>query len=176
MKMPRMMMRVMKEGPVMPKLAIYVAARSRGLLVAAGVLIADVVSKAWALAAEQDGELPLWLWDGFGAHFAWNRGMSFSLLDGVAWGPWLLGFVAIAACVWFVQWLGEHFGWMHQAGLGMLIGGAAGNVLDRVQHGAVVDFILTNPWGVFPYTYNIADIGITVGVVMLLLDSWLRRA
>jgi signal peptidase II len=162
---------------MMPDVRVYVAARSRGLLIALGIAIADALSKAWALAMEMGGDFPLWIVDRqVGFHFAWNRGMSFSLLDGVSWGPWLLGGVAVAACVWFVHWLGESRAWMHQVGLGMLIGGAVGNVLDRVQHGAVVDFLLLNPWGLFPYTFNIADMGITFGVVLLLLDSWFRRA
>jgi signal peptidase II len=76
-----------------------------------------------------------------------------------------------------VHWLGEERGWnWHQLGLGLLIGGALGNLVDRVQHGAVVDFALVNPWGLFPYTFNVADGAITVGVALLLLDSFLRRA
>lgn len=161
----------------MPDARVYVAARSRGLLVALVLVIADALSKAWALAMEQGGGLPIWLVERqVGFHFAWNRGMSFSLLDGVVWGPILLGVVAVVACVWFIHWLGESRTWLHQLGLGMLIGGAAGNVLDRVQHGAVVDFLLLNLFGLFPYTFNIADMGITFGVVLLLLDSWFRRA
>jgi lipoprotein signal peptidase len=171
MRQKTMMSRIVKNG-----CCAYVDARMKGLWVALALLGADAFSKAWALKAELAMRLPMWLADGVGFHFAWNRGMSFSLLDGVSWGPVLLGVVAIAACVWFFHWLGEHAGWLHQAGLGMLIGGAAGNVVDRVQHGAVVDFLLLNPWGVFPYTFNIADVGITFGVVLLLLDSWLRRA
>lgn len=155
----------------------YLCARQRGLGIAAIAVVLDAASKTWALMAEQAGQLPMWLWPGeVGFHFAWNRGMSFSLLDGVAWGPVLLGGVAVVACAWFVHWLGESRQWVHQAGLGLLIGGAAGNVLDRVQHGAVVDFLLLNPWGMFPYTFNIADMAITFGVMLLLLDSWLRRA
>lgn len=161
----------------MNSLKAYMRERRWGLGIAAAVTAVDAASKAWALVAQDDGTLPLWLWPGeVGFHFAWNRGMSFSLLDGVVWGPWLLGIVAVAACGWFLHWLGESKNLFHQVGLGMLIGGAAGNVLDRVQHGAVVDFLLLNPWGLFPYTFNIADVGITCGVVLLLLDSWLRRA
>ena len=155
----------------------YLQARQRGLLVALVAMLLDVASKAWALAAENAGNLPIWLWPGeVGFHFAWNRGMSFSLLQGAAWGPVILGSVAVVACAWFVHWLGEHKGWMHQCGLGLLTGGAVGNVIDRVQHGAVVDFLLLNPWGLFPYTFNIADTAITFGVMLLLLDSWKRRA
>lgn len=158
------------------KILGYIACRRLGLLVALVALGADYASKAWALAAETAGQLPLWWLPGeIGFRFAWNRGMSFSLLNDVAWGPWLLGTVAVAACVWFVHWLGESPRRLHQWGLGLLIGGAAGNVIDRVQHGAVVDFLLLNPRGVFPFTFNIADAAITVGVVMLLLDSWRQR-
>lgn len=155
----------------------YLQRRQGGLLVAAVVLAADVASKAWALHAWAAGVLPWWLAEGeLGLRFAWNRGMSFSLMDGWAYGPWILAAVAVAACGWFVHWLGERpFGWQ-QVGLGLLIGGAAGNLVDRVQHGAVVDFILVNPAGLFPYTFNLADSAISVGVVLLLLDSWRRRA
>lgn len=155
----------------------YLSARYDGLLVALTALLLDYASKAWALAAEQAGTLPLWLVpEQIGLRFAWNRGMSFSLLNDVAWGPLVLGGVAVAACVWFVQWLGESRRFLHQWGLGLLLGGAAGNVLDRVQHGAVVDFLLFNPNGLFPFTFNVADAAISVGVAMLLLDSWRQRA
>lgn len=157
--------------------ADYVKVRWGGLALAAVVLAIDFVSKAWVLGATASGRLPWWLVDGqVGMRFAWNRGMSFSLMDGWVYGPWILGVVAVLACGWFVHWLGERgWGW-HQAGLGLLIGGALGNLVDRVQHGAVVDFILINPWGLFPYTFNPADSAITVGVALLLLDSFLRRA
>jgi len=159
------------------KCIAYLNVRTAGLAIGFATLALDYISKAWALAAEAAGTLPLWLVpEEIGFRFAWNRGMSFSLLNDVAWGPWVLGGVAVAACVWFVHWLGESTRWMHQWGLGMLIGGAVGNVVDRVQHGAVVDFLLFNPNGMFPFTFNIADAAITVGVAMLLLDSWRQRA
>ncbi len=159
------------------KVTGYVATRRLGLLVAATALLLDWASKAWALAAQAAGTLPLWLVEGeLGARFAWNRGMSFSLLDDVAWAPWLLGAAGIVAGVWFVQWLGESRRALHQWGLGLLIGGALGNVIDRVQHGAVVDFIVLNPAGLFPFTFNVADAAISLGVVLLLLDSWRQRA
>lgn len=159
------------------KALAYMNIRTAGLAVGFAALALDYLSKAWALAAEQAGTLPLWFIPGeIGFRFAWNRGMSFSLLNDVAWGPWVLGAVAVAACIWFVHWLGESTRWMHQWGLGLLIGGAVGNVVDRVQHGAVVDFLLFNPNGMFPFTFNIADAAITVGVVMLLLDSRRQRA
>lgn len=160
----------------MSKVCGYFCVRARGLIVALGLTLLDAASKAWALHADAAGALPMWLVPGqVGFHFAWNRGMSFSLLQGAAYGPWVLGLIAVAACAWFVHWLGESRALVHQAGLGLLIGGAAGNVLDRMQHGAVVDFLLLNPAGLFPYTFNVADMAITFGVALLLLDSYLRR-
>lgn len=166
---------MVRKMPV-PKICGYVCQRARGLSVAIVAAALDAASKAWALAAQQHGELPLWLVPGqLGFHFAWNRGMSFSLLEQAVWGPVLLGVVAVVACGWFFHWLGEKQSWAHQAGLGLLIGGALGNVADRIMHGAVVDFLLLNPWGLFPYTFNVADMAITFGVALLLLDSYARR-
>ena len=59
-------------------------------------------------------------------------------------------------------------------GLGLIIGGAVGNAIDRARFGAVVDFIDVQQIGFFPWIFNIADSGITVGVILLLIDS-LRR-
>ena len=157
----------------------YLLARQHALMVAALVLVADDISKEWALYMLQHGKLPLWIVEnqlGFG--FGWNRGMSFSLLDSAAYGPLLLGTVAVLAIGWFTHWLAsECKGWpsLHQAGLALIIGGAAGNLVDRIQHGAVIDFLVLNPWGLFPYTFNIADAAITFGVAALLLDMWRTR-
>lgn len=158
----------------------YVRRRLPGLGVAAVALLADAASKALALHAAAAGWLPLWFMHGaagdFGLIFAWNRGMSFSMLDGVPYAPLLLGVVAVAASGWFIHWLGEKGGWCwHQAGLGLVIGGALGNLADRVVHGAVVDFILASPKGWFPYTFNVADACITVGVGLLLLDAFFNK-
>jgi signal peptidase II len=87
-----------------------------------------------------------------------------------------LGTVAVAATAWFIHWLNEQ-PWpsLHQAGLAAIIGGALGNLVDRIQHGAVIDFIVLNPWGLFPYTFNVADAAISLGVALLLLDMLRNR-
>lgn len=151
----------------------YVLRRQLGLMVAALAVLLDAVSKGEVLNAVVRGELPVWLVPGqLGVAFAWNRGMSFSLLQESAWGPWFLAVVAVAACGWFVHWLGQEDRLAHRLGLGLIIGGALGNLLDRVQHGAVVDFVVVNPLGWFPYTFNVADACITVGVILLLADGF----
>ena len=155
----------------------YAVVRQWGLLVAAVVLLLDFASKELVLGLAANGALPLWWVPGeLGFNLGWNRGMSFSLLHDWAFAPWLLGALAVALSAWFVHWLGEkrvgNAGWAwHQAGLGLMIGGALGNLLDRLQHGAVVDFLVLNPWGLFPYTFNVADTAITLGVVGMIIES-----
>jgi signal peptidase II len=160
--------------PPMPKLLAYLHIRQHGLILALVMWWFDLASKYHILVAQAQGQLPVWLVPHqIGFHFAWNRGMSFSLFQHSAAAPLILGAIAIVACAWFVHWLGKpEVGqrW-HQTGLGLIIGGALGNLADRLQHGAVVDFLLINPGGWFPYTFNVADACITVGVALLLLGT-----
>lgn len=105
----------------------------------------------------------------------WNEGVSFGLLqaqhDVVRWG--LVAFsIAVAAIL--IGWARSQVRLLPAIGLGLIIGGAIGNAIDRARFGAVVDFIDVQRLGFFPWIFNIADSGITIGVVVLLLDS-LRR-
>ncbi|MBW8812326.1 MAG: signal peptidase II [Caulobacterales bacterium] len=105
----------------------------------------------------------------------WNVGVSFGLLqagqDLVRWG--LVAFsVAVAVLLGF--WARNQQRLLAAIGLGLVMGGAIGNAIDRARFGAVVDFIDVQRLGFFPWIFNLADSGITVGVILLLLDS-LRR-
>jgi signal peptidase II len=165
------MRRVMVE-----RILAYAFPRRVGLGVALAGFAADVASKGMALSLDADGVLPWWLVPHqVGVQLQWNTGMSFSLLQNVVWGPVLLAAVAVVASVFFVRWLGESRDGLHQFGVGLVLAGALGNLLDRLVHGAVVDFLLVNPWGLFPYTFNVADACITVGVSLLLLHGFLTR-
>ena len=105
----------------------------------------------------------------------WNQGVSFGLLqagqDLVRWG--LVAF-SIGVAGLLVAWARSQARLLPALGLGLVIGGALGNAIDRARFGAVVDFIDVQRLGFFPWIFNIADSGITVGVILLLLDS-LRR-
>jgi len=102
----------------------------------------------------------------------WNRGVSFGLLGGDRPLPaWLLSGVAIAVCVGLFIWLRRNdrpfTGW----GIGLVIGGAIGNVIDRARWGAVFDFadFHVNQWH-WP-AFNVADSAIVIGVGLMLIDS-----
>ncbi len=104
----------------------------------------------------------------------WNKGMSFGLLSGHAdWARWLLtGFSAVVVVVLAI-WARKAVRPLMAIGLGLIIGGAIGNnLIDRIVYGAVADFIDVRDL-YFPWIFNIADAGISVGVAFLLLDSFL---
>ena len=107
---------------------------------------------------------------------AHNTGAAFSFLAGAAgWQRWFfigLGAVAALFIVWLLKRHGGHrlFGWA----LALILGGALGNVIDRVLHGHVVDFLQFHWGGAYFPSFNVADSAITVGAVLLILDELLR--
>lgn len=137
------------------------------------VIVADYLSKVWFSTHMQLGEsrqlLPFFSWT-----LAHNYGAAFSLLhDAGGWQRWFFGIIAIVVSVGIVWWLArlkdnERF---LACALALVLGGALGNLYDRMVLGYVVDFIHVHygDWH-FP-AFNIADCGITVGAVMLVIDS-----
>jgi signal peptidase II len=102
----------------------------------------------------------------------WNRGMSFGMFNtGDPIVPWILGAIAIAVAIGLVWWLARARHWLVIAGLGLVLGGAIGNLIDRVLYGAVVDFVLLHAGGWHFPAFNVADSAITLGVIALLWDS-----
>ena len=101
----------------------------------------------------------------------WNRGISFSLFvqHSDAGHMALLGltFAAVTLLIW---WLTNCRTLLAAAGLGAIIGGALGNVFDRLIHGAVVDFLDLHLFGRHLFVFNLADAAINVGVLLLLID------
>ncbi|RVT83290.1 signal peptidase II [Rhodobacteraceae bacterium CCMM004] len=103
---------------------------------------------------------------------AWNRGVNFGLFANDAEAMrWLLIAIALAICVWVVWWMRrEGGGKLAQISAGLLVGGALGNVLDRILYGAVADFLNMSCCGIDnPYAFNVADISIFAGALGLIL-------
>ncbi len=105
-----------------------------------------------------------------------NSGAAFSFLAGASgWQRWFFVGLGVAAAGFIVWLLKRHggqrlFGWA----LALILGGAVGNVIDRLLHGHVIDFIQVHYAGWFFPAFNVADSAITVGAVLLVLDE-LRR-
>jgi len=105
-------------------------------------------------------------------HMAWNRGVNFGLFsNGAAVMKWVLIALAAAISVWVVIWVRKDgAGRWGLIAAGLLIGGAAGNVMDRLIYGAVADFLNMSCCGIDnPFAFNVADIAIFLGAIGLIL-------
>jgi signal peptidase II len=103
---------------------------------------------------------------------AMNRGISYGLLpQDSELGRWILVMVNLAAAGLFVFWLRRARSGLLAAALGLLVGGALGNAIDRAAYGAVVDFISLHALGWHWYIFNVADAAIVAGVIGLLYDA-----
>jgi len=104
---------------------------------------------------------------------AWNRGVSYGWFEQhTEAGRWMLVGISVLAAVVLSGWMARTDRPLTAAALGLVIGGALGNALDRVLHGAVADFFLAHAGGYSWYVFNLADAAIVVGVALLLYDSW----
>jgi signal peptidase II len=143
-----------------------------GLGVALAVVTLDQALKAWMLRLVFDPPRVLEVTSFFNLAPAWNRGVSFGLLaHDSPWAPWLLSGLAAAIAVFLLRWLARAESPLIAAALGLVLGGAVGNAIDRVRFGAVVDFLDFHAFGWHFWAFNLADSAITVGAVGLLLAS-----
>ncbi len=149
-----------------------------GLVVAALVILFDQATKWWIIeVVMQPPRIILELTPFFNLVMGWNRGISFGLFDGdSAVNVWILPLVALAIVAALVVWLRRVQGAWLASAIGLVIGGALGNVVDRLRFGAVADFLDFHIAGYHWPAFNVADSGITVGVAMLVLDSLFMRA
>jgi signal peptidase II len=103
-----------------------------------------------------------------------NTGVSFSMLDsaGTSWQLALAGFAALASLALWMWLCRGPTSRLSAAGLGLIIGGAVGNAIDRVSVGGVIDYVLPHAFGIdWPTVFNIADMAIVAGVAGLLYES-----
>ncbi len=139
---------------------------------ALGVIVIDQITKAWMLFGlhlREVGRIEV-LDPWFNLSFVLNRGVSFGLLTGGETSRWLLtGFSIVVAAV-LAWWARRADRPLLALALGSVIGGALGNVIDRIRYGGVVDFLDFSGLG-FPWVFNVADSAISVGVGLLILDS-----
>ncbi|MBI5164067.1 MAG: signal peptidase II [Magnetospirillum sp.] len=158
----------------------------RGLLVAAVVAILDQLSKWWIIEAvmrpEGIAETPFYsptrivVTPFFDLVMAWNRGVSFGVGNtGGAWNAVVFATLSLAIVAGLVVWLRKAPSLPVALALGGIIGGALGNVVDRIRFGAVADFLYFHLGAYAWPAFNLADSAITVGAVVLVLDSLFSR-
>jgi len=148
-----------------------------GLVVAVVSAAIDQASKLWLIhgydlgAQERPEPLPF-----LELVLTWNPGISLGLFKQTSpFGRWALLAFMIAAAVLLWLWLARAFSRLTAVAIGLILGGAAGNAIDRVLYGAVADFIafhIRTGWLDFDwYVFNLADAAIVAGVIGLLYES-----
>jgi signal peptidase II len=144
--------------------------RFTGWFALAGVVIViDFLTKAWVLASFQTHERVA-VTTFFNLVLVFNPGASFSFLaDAGGWQRWFFVVLALAISLWLVVMVVRHAAErVMPAALALVLGGALGNVIDRLRFGAVVDFLDFHLGGWHWPAFNVADSAITVGVILLL--------
>jgi len=150
----------------------------RALVLAAVVIGVDRASKIWiveGLGLRQLGRIEVW--DPFlNLTMAWNRGINFGLFDRGEDGRFALVALALVIVAGLLWWVRDMPGRAGPAGVGLLVGGALGNVWDRLQWGAVADFINMSCCGIRnPFAFNVADAAIFAGALVLVIFGGERR-
>ncbi|HUZ67067.1 MAG TPA: signal peptidase II [Beijerinckiaceae bacterium] len=148
-----------------------------GVAAAACALLADQASKYWLLdifgiAARQ----PVRITPFFDLVMAWNQGISYSLFTTrTTQGRWILIAATLAATAALAFWMWRAREQMTCLALGLVVGGALGNALDRWVHGAVADFFYFHVGKFSWYVFNLADCAIVAGVGLLLYESFFLK-
>jgi signal peptidase II len=164
-------------GMAAPSRYLYGPRTAFGLVVVAIVCIADQASKIWLLDVFRLGERGVvHVMPYFDLVLTWNKGISYGWFQQE--GPFgqgaLLAFKVLAVALLWI-WLARASSRMAALSLGLIIGGAIGNAVDRLIHGAVLDFALlyaqTATWRFNWYVFNLADVAIVAGVIGLLYES-----
>ncbi len=147
-----------------------------GAKVALTTLILDQANKLWMLLVyDIEGRGRVTVTPFLDFVYVLNTGVSYSMFDSSSYS-WQLGLAAFAAAASLSMWI-----WLCRAGesrlmawgLGLIIGGAIGNAIDRLWLGGVADFYSLHAFGFYWYVFNIADVAIVAGVVALLYDSFI---
>ncbi|WP_133773146.1 signal peptidase II [Enterovirga rhinocerotis] len=148
-----------------------------GLLTAALTLVADQASKLYLLFV-YDLPLhdPLLLGPFVTLTVVWNRGISYGLFQqGTELGRWLLTAIAAVSAIALGVWMMRASSRLLTVSLGLIIGGALGNGIDRMAYGAVFDFVHLHAGTFSWYVFNVADAAIVFGVVGLLWDAFVTE-
>ena len=153
--------------------------RSFGFAVALVVFALDQLVK-WAVSGPLHLEAvgQIYLLPIFNLTWTENNGISLGLFNATTEvGRWMLVAVTSAIAIAVAVWIGREKHRWDQAALGMILGGALGNILDRARHGYVVDFADLH-FGTFrPFlVFNVGDAAISIGVAILLLRAFLARS
>jgi len=147
-----------------------------GLFLALIAFVLDQVSKYYMFRFAIQNGSPFEVCDWFNVVAAFNKGVSFSMLDGGGlWGRVLLIIFALCVVLFLLHWMKDETSAFVRVALGMIIGGALGNVADRLRMGAVYDFLDFHIGAYHWPAFNVADSFICIGAFLIVLHAILSR-
>lgn len=143
-----------------------------GILLALLILALDQATKWYILSEMRLGERePMIVTGFFKLVMVWNRGISFGMLNSLPGGQLLLSALAVAVVSLLIWWLREARNWLMVAGIGLIIGGAVGNLIDRLRFGAVADFLYFHIADYYWPAFNVADAAICIGAALIIIEN-----
>lgn len=147
-----------------------------GLVIAAVVVGLDQLTKWWIVEIVMTPPRVIEVTSFFNLVMGWNRGISFGLFNNDSpLNSWLLPLVIFLIVCFLTVWLLRARDGLVCMALGLIIGGALGNFIDRLRYGAVADFLDVHAYGYHWPAFNVADAAITVGALVLVWDSLFAR-
>ena len=148
----------------------------KGMLIATTIIFFDQLSKWWvfgALSTAPDQKIEVTNF--FNLVMVWNKGISFGLLGSTGYGHIIFSVTSLLIVAILLNWLWKAHHSLLAIALGLVIGGAIGNIIDRIRLKAVADFLdfYLDSWH-WP-AFNVADAAICIGVALLCMDSLLIK-
>jgi len=143
----------------------------KGIIIALMVLALDQLNKWYMLEVVQIAEAPIEVFPFFNFVMVWNNGISFGMFQDTKNAQIIFSIIALAISAIMLIWLRKTTCPITAISIGFIIGGALGNTVDRVRFGAVADFFDFHIMGYHWPAFNIADMAVFVGALVLCIDS-----
>lgn len=140
--------------------------------VAGAVLALDMTTKLAVMARMAEGESIPVIAGLLTLHYVRNPGAAYGLLSGQRWALAALAAAVALGLLWYAR---NSRNRLERVALGLILGGALGNLIDRLRWGLVTDFLEINPLTFVFQVFNVADMGITFGVVLLIWGAWQQQ-
>jgi signal peptidase II len=157
---------------------MWMRERAFGFAIALAIFAADQLTKAIVTGPlNLEAVAQIYVMPFFNLTWTENYGISLGLFNAeTEFGRWMLVAVTSAIAVGVAFWIGREKARWDKAALGMILGGALGNILDRIRHGYVVDFADLHFGDFRPFlVFNVGDAAISIGVAILILRAFLMR-
>lgn len=145
-----------------------------GIIIAIIILILDLYSKSiiFNILDNQEHQI-IRITSFFNLVKVWNMGVSFGMFNDLTHGKIILSILAISITTILIIWLSRITEKHMSIALGLIIGGAIGNIIDRLINGAVADFLDFHLMGHHWPSFNVADSAITIGAIILIFDEFI---